>query len=86
MAWKEVTVKKGNKSYNAFMRRDDLELPNNIGKPETVNVDGKTLKVKDFWVDERDDIIKIKLDVPMGTPTIKDGESNGKSDEGSNQG
>ena len=83
MAWKEVTVKKGNKTFHAFMRHDELELPNKIGKPETVNVDGKSLKVKEFWVDKRDDIIKIKLDVPMGTPTTKDGESNGKSNEGS---
>ena len=72
MAWKEVTVKKGNKTFNAFMRRDDLELPNKIGKPETVNVDGKTLKVKDFWVDERDDIITIKLAMASTTKEKSD--------------
>ena len=85
MAWKEVTVKKGNSTDSGFMRGDDLDLPNKIGKPESVNVDGKTIKVVSFWVDERDNIIKIKLDVPMGTPTKKGGESNGKSDEGSNK-
>lgn len=85
MAWKEVSVKRGKKEYLAFMRGDELELPNKIGKPESISVDGKTIKVVSFSVDERDDIIKIKLDVPMGTPTKEDGESNGKSDEGSDQ-
>ena len=62
MAWGQVKVK-GSKGNIVGMLKDDvLELPNQLGKdPSEVKIDGKTYKVLSSSVDERDDIILIKL-------------------------
>ena len=62
MAWEQVKVK-GSKGNIVGMLKDDvLELPNQLGKdPSEVKIDGKTYKVLSSSVDERDDIILIKL-------------------------
>ena len=70
----------------AVMQDDVLELPNFLGKekdePTTIVVDGKSYKVVSVSLDTRDDILKLKLELPMGSPTTKSqGESNGKSNE-----
>jgi hypothetical protein len=88
MSWKSVTVKQGGDSMVALMQGDMLELPNFLGKdldePTTINVDGKSYKVISVSLDARDDILKIKLELPMGSPTSKaQGESNDKSIKGS---
>ena len=88
MAWKNVLVKEGGKEMPAVMQDDVLELPNFLGKekdePTTIVVDGKSYKVVSVSLDTRDDILKLKLELPMGSPTTKSqGESNGKSNEGS---
>ena len=88
MAWKNVLVKEGGKKMPAVMQDDVLELPNFLGKekdePTTIVVDGKSYKVVSVSLDTRDDILKLKLELPMGSPTSKaQGESNGKSNEGS---
>jgi hypothetical protein len=88
MAWKNVLVKEGGKEMPAVMQDDVLELPNFLGKekdePTTIVVDGKSYKVVSVSLDTRDDILKLKLELPMGSPTSKaQGESNGKSNEGS---
>ena len=86
MAWKNVIVKEGGKEISAVMQGDVLELPNFLGKdkdePTTISVDGKSFKVVSVSLDTRDDILKLKLELPMGSPTTKgQGESNGKSNE-----
>lgn len=86
MAWKNVLVKEGGKEMPAVMQDDVLELPNFLGKekdePTTIVVDGKSYKVVSVSLDTRDDILKLKLELPMGSPTTKSqGESNGKSNE-----
>ena len=88
MAWKNVTVKEGNKDISALMQEDMLEVPNFLGKnkdePTTLSVDGKSYKVVSVSLDTRDDILKIKLELPMGSPKSKaQGESYGKSNESS---
>ena len=89
MAWKNVIVKEGGKEISAVMQGDVLELPNFLGKdkdePTTISVDGKSFKVVSVSLDTRDDILKLKLELPMGSPTTKgQGESNGESTKGSN--
>ena len=88
MAWKNVLVKEGGKEIPAVMQGDMLELPNFLGKdkgePTTITVDGKSYKVVSASIDTRDDILKLKLELPMGSPTSKaQGESNGNSNESS---
>ena len=88
MAWKSVTVKQGSDSIEALMQGDMIELPNFLGKnvdePTTISVDGKSYKVISVSLDARDDILKIKLELPMGSPMSKtQGESNDKSTKGS---
>ena len=79
MAWVEVTVTHGKKELPAMQRGADLHLVNKIGKPTSVVVDGKTIKVESYTVDERDDIIQVKLDLPKG-------RSKGASDDQSPEG
>ena len=84
MAWKNVLVKEGGKEIPAVMQGDILELPNFLDKdkddPTTLSVDGKSYKVVSVSLDTRDDILKLKLELPMGSPTTKgQGESNGES-------
>jgi len=79
MAWVEVTVTHGKKELPAMQRGADLHLVNKIGKPTSVVVDGKSIKVESFAVDGRDDIIQVKLDLPKG-------RSKGASDDQSPEG
>ena len=51
MAWVSVTVTHGKKELPAMQRGADLHLVNKIGKPTSVVVDGKTIKVESFSVD-----------------------------------
>ena len=63
------------------MQKDSLEMPNVYkDKPTSVMVEGKSFKVLSAFVDKRDNIIKIKLELPMGSPK-KLGESDDKSNE-----
>jgi|TARA_R110000796_G_scaffold195878_1_gene312415 hypothetical protein len=78
MSWKNVWVKNGKQDVSAFMRGDELELPNILGEPTTVIVDGKSRSVESWRIDERDDIIKILLKPPVGEQKKK-GEPDGES-------
>ena len=78
MSWKNVWVKNGKQDVSAFMRGDELELPNVLGEPKTVIVDGKSRSVESWRIDERDDIIKILLKPPVGEQKRK-GEPDGES-------
>ena len=62
MAWEQVKVKGSKGNIVGMLKGDELELPNQLGKdPSEVKIDGKTYKVLSSSVDERDDIILIKL-------------------------
>lgn len=78
MSWKNVWVKNGKQDVSAFMRGDELELPNVLGEPKTVIVDGKSRSVESWRIDERDDIIKILLKPPVGEQK-RTGEPDGES-------
>ena len=75
MAWISVTVTHGKKDIPAVQQGVDLQLANKIGKPSSVVVDGKTIKVESFVVDERDDIIQVKLMLPEGSKDESDDQS-----------
>jgi len=83
MSWKNVWVKNGKQDVSAFMRGNELELPNVLGEPKTVIVDGKSRSVESWRIDERDDIIKILLKPPVGEQKRK-GEPDGESVKSTN--
>ena len=73
MAWVQVTVKGTKGDLPASMQFDIVECPNQLGKdPSTVVVDGKPYEVESYSVDERDDIIKIKLAIASTTKEKSD--------------
>jgi hypothetical protein len=62
MAWKSVTVKGAKGNIPSMLNGDLLEVANQLGKnPTTVIVDGKTYDILSCVLDERDNILKIKL-------------------------
>jgi len=62
MAWQNVTVKGAKAEIPAMQNGEMLEVPNQLGKnPSTVIVDGKTYDILSCVLDERDNILKIKL-------------------------
>ena len=73
MAWLEVTVKGAKGNIPAMLNGDVLEVANQLGKdPSDVTVDGKSYKVLSNSVDERDDIITIKLAMASTTKEKSD--------------
>ena len=62
MAWQSVTVKGAKGDISALLSGDDLEVANQLGKdPSEVKVDGKSYKVSSCSLNERDDVLTIKL-------------------------
>ena len=62
MAWEQVKVKGSKGDIPAMLKGDVIELPNQLGKKlSEVSVDGKTYKILSSSVDERDNVILIKL-------------------------
>jgi hypothetical protein len=62
MAWQSVTVKGAKGNISAMLSGDVLEVANQLGKdPSDVLVDGKSYKVSSCSLDERDDVLTIKL-------------------------
>jgi len=60
MAWEQVEIKANKGSVMGMMQGDQLDIPNMpIGK--TVNVNGKDIQVESSILDERDNVLKIKL-------------------------
>jgi len=60
MAWEQVVIKTNKGSVRGMMQGDQLDIPNMpIGK--TVNVNGKDIQVESSILDERDNVLKIKL-------------------------
>lgn len=62
MTWQSVTVKGAKGNISAMLNGDVLEVANQLGKdPSEVLVDGKSYKVSSCSLDERDDVLTIKL-------------------------
>ena len=76
--FKEVIVKVKDGEIMGLFDGVNLEIPNEIKVGESLNVDGKELKVLSHLLDTRDNILKIKL---AGASPEK-GVKNGKSSEG----
>ena len=73
MAWEQVKVKGSKGDIPAMINGDVLEVANQLGKdPSEVKVDGKSYKVLSSSVDERDDIITIKLAMASTTKEKSD--------------
>jgi len=78
--FKTVEIKKGKDTLQASLDEGVLSAPNKLGKDiSEIEVDGKTYKVLDSIVDERDDLIYLTLDIPKG---IKE-KANEQSKQGS---
>ena len=66
MAWEQVKVKAEKDTVMGMMQGDQLNMQNVlIGK--SVNVNGKDMPIKSYFIDERDDILIITL--AMASPT-----------------
>jgi hypothetical protein len=66
MAWEQVKVKAEKNTVMGMMQGDQLNMQNVlIGK--SVNVNGKDMPIKSYFIDERDDILIITL--AMASPT-----------------
>lgn len=79
MAWETVTVKGAKADISAMLNGDMLEVPNQLGKnPSTVIVDGKTYQILSCVLDERDNILQIKL----ATASTKQEKSDDKPTKG----
>jgi len=62
MAWEQVKVKGSKGDIPAMINGDVLEVANQLGKdPSEVKVDGKPYKILSLSLDERDDVLTIKL-------------------------
>jgi len=62
MAWEQVKVKGSKGNIPAMINGDVLEVANQLGKdPSEVKVDGKSYKISSLSLDERDDVLTIKL-------------------------
>lgn len=78
--FKTVEIKKGKDTFQASLDEGVLSAPNKLGKDiSEIEVDGKTYKVLDSTVDERDDLIYLTLELPKGSSGAK---SNDESSEG----
>ena len=73
MAWQSVTVKGAKGNISAMLSGDVLEVANQLGKdPSDVLVDGKSYKVSSCSLDERDDVLTIKLAMASTTKEKSD--------------
>jgi hypothetical protein len=77
--FKEVIVKVKDDELMGMFDGSNLEIPNEIEVGESLNVDGKELKVLSYLLDQRDNILKIKL----ANASPSKGAKNGKSPQGS---
>jgi len=77
--FKTVEIKKGKDTIQASLDEDVLSAPNKLGKDVTeVEVDGKTYKVLDSKVDERDDLVYLTLELPKGSSGVKSNDESTK--------
>ena len=77
--FKTVEIKKGKDIIQASLDDGVLSAPNKLGKDVSeVEVDGKTYKVLDSTVDERDDLIYLTLELPKGSSGVKSNDESTK--------
>ena len=77
--FKTVEIKKGKDTIQASLDEGVLSAPNKLGKDVTeVEVDGKTYKVLDSKVDERDDLVYLTLELPKGSSGVKSNDESTK--------
>tara|TARA_Y100000114_G_C11605412_1_gene252514 strand:- start:204 stop:446 length:243 start_codon:yes stop_codon:yes gene_type:complete len=79
MAWTKVSVKAGKITCEGMFNGDLLEVPNLIKDPSNIVIDKKNYEVLSSSVDERDNVLKIKL----ANASTKKEKSDDKRNEGS---
>ena len=82
MAWKQVKVKIGKVVIDGMAKKDYVEIPNTVDIGETINIDGKDLKVLSSVVILSGDMIKITFDAEASSKMEKSkdgGEANKQS-------
>lgn len=81
MAWEEVEIKVDDLILKGYMKGNDLNIPNQLELGDSIRVKNKDYMIASYEVDERDDILMIKL----ADASPKKGAKNGKSPKGSDQ-
>jgi len=77
--FKTVEIKKGKDTLQASLDEGVLSAPNKLGKDiSEIEVDGKTYKVLESTVDERDDLIYLTLELPKGSSGAKSNDESTK--------
>jgi len=76
---KQVKVKVGDDSILGTVYKNELLIANIVEVGDTINVDGKEIKVLSSTVDYRDNILKIEL---AKASQSKEKKSDGKSTKG----
>ena len=79
MAWEQVKVKAEKNTVMGMLQGDQLNMQNVlIGK--SVNVNGKDMPIKSYFIDERDDILIITLAMASSTKEKSDDKPTKGSD------
>ena len=79
MVWEQVKVKAEKNTVMGMMQGDQLNMQNVlIGK--SVNVNGKDMPIKSYFIDERDDILIITLAMASSTKEKSDDKPTKGSD------
>ena len=76
---KQVKIKVGDEVIDGTIYKNELIINNLIKVGETINVDGKEIKVLSSTIDFRDDVLKINL---ANASKPKEKKSDGKSTKG----
>jgi len=77
----QVKIKVGDEVIDGSIYKNQLIINNLIEVGETINVDGKEMKVLSSTIDYRDDVLKINL---ANASKPKEKKSDGKSTKGWN--
>jgi len=77
----QVKIKVGDEVIDGSIYKNQLIINNLIEVGETINVDGKEMKVLSSTIDFRDDVLKINL---ANASKPKEKKSDGKSTKGWN--
>ena len=77
MAWKQVSISADGKKIGGWLKEEIINCPNVLGdKPKTITIDNKKYTAVASYVDERDDIIYLTIDLSNDKPKEKpDGKS-----------
>jgi|TARA_E500000178_G_C16633401_1_gene578707 hypothetical protein len=76
---KTVEIKKGKDTIQGTFYKGVLSVPNVLGDSVSeISFEGKTYKVTDSMVDERDDLIYLTLELPKGSSGEKSNDESVK--------